>query len=345
MNHVNRTKDLNEKSSRLTAEEMAVVDRFSVLLPMGDLPEIVVSSQDETGKPADSRKPDALRDPADLPRSGPQPSATRESADASSGNHHERTDPGSATDRDSVSLPTDELSLFDKDDPAPRLDGDNEVEHESESDDDYVFPIDTVGTVEEKVERIAKNLEARINERADCIICLTAPLPVSGRDDVFHSLAVSLARRNPTQQIACLQLAAPENETDNTIGFGHVLDGEYELQDVVVPTSIDNIDYLGYSPHKSTSGEVDSGLARILRVLKKHYDLVLVHCPPVEESDSGDVASDKPFSVIRMADLVYLLLSLGTVERNQALQFTGRLRQAGATLAGCILTEYQRMAS
>lgn len=349
MTESRRITELNHRSVELTDAELSIAQKFSVLLPMNDLPEIVVTGDSGASSPLMKPKEESVDEVATIPfqsetATAKSPSAsTDQTAFEGSSN---RTAVEKKNDDDllaSVELPQDELSISKdaEDSSASATDGVASQEtEEDEADENQVsdFRIEDFGQHTQQVEGVAKSIESVTLEERPHVVSLTNASGLYGQDVIFNSLLVSMAKRNPTLRLVAIQLSEPEVDLQAvSMGVGNVLSEEYLLEDVVIPTSVENLDYLAYSESSLSRNTFRNRFHLIHEDLKKHYDLVLVNCG-WSGSTYGGVASE-------LADSVYLLVSLQVCETESMEIAANDLRKSGARLAGCIVTEYQRDAS
>lgn len=342
-----RVSDLNNRSVQLTDAELSLVDRFSVSLPMNELPEIVVVGSG--GK----SKPEAGEDdgPATIPF--PQDSAATQtvakaatSADPAVASTESSRDPlATSTDLPigtDVVMPKDELDLSPAAKPPQEPSADlsansqGSSEQESLSNENHeaaIFNIEDYATFHDRFESIAHSLERSLNNQFPASVAITSPAENGSQNKVVSSLISNLAQSHPSLKMIAIQGYEYEDETEQfSIGLGQVLAEENELEEAVIPTTIESLDYLAYSQFESLlSTTFKSRFEKVLTELKKHYDLVIVNSKCATEPETKAIAE--------IADATYLIVSLADVDQDLAINASEELRQGGAHLAGCILTE------
>lgn len=338
----NRVTELNHKSLALTDAELALVDKFSVLLPMSELPEIIVGQ----GGASDD-------DQAELPESAIIPFENPLPTD---GNRQQAVEPPeidskpeSATDEQkddeiepdilAVDFPKDELSISSDSPEETESVGDDDASQTTDGEDDEAsYDILQYGKYHERFEQLAKQLSSNLEETSDGVVLIASPDTARDQDLVFSSLLIALSRKSPEKRIIAVQGMEPDDDQCCvSVGLGQVLSDEHLLEDVVIPTSIDNLDYLGYSDSSLSSQAYRNRMYRMFDELKRHYDLILFNARPA--------ATPETLAISDMADACYLLIRSTDAEKEPVLDAVKELRKKGARLAGCILTSYQREAS
>jgi hypothetical protein len=391
--NANRVTELNNQSVNLTDNELSFVDKFSVTLPLNELPEIIIVS--EKSKPgAVSRKTEPSR-PTVIPFHSS--AAAKSDSDALSINHSEKLPEaaGNPSTKESTlephlnlaELPVDEIDIQsgenDLKNPTgnPTLDDANPVTPSSPvattpsvvttttgAEEDHlptlisdqenlevnlaseyqaieskspesVFRIEEFNQFGSRFEQITIRVEQELENRAANALVFTAPEPLPQQSLLLHNIISVLANRNPTMRVISIQATTGESKNEDfPLGIGHVLAQENELDEVVLPTTIDNLDYLAFSDSHAISGATTglgstfkSRATRIISELKKHYDLIAINAYPAKHAETAVWAV--------LADATYLLMNKDQTDEESAFSSTVQLRKNGARLVGCILTE------
>lgn len=341
----NRITELNNRSIELTDAELLLVDKFSVSLPMNELPEIVVVGT--TSKPirrSEDNRPttipfqtvtenkQTLEGPANETNAKPEILDARRS-------EPENTQPESgygSVDQTEIKLPRDELDLSSGE--ADTVEFKYHSEHRPsssivDSQEDAVFRIENYNSFQDRFEQVAQNIEESIQDAVPRVIVLTSPTGHVDQNCVLNSILTKLANGNEALRMISVQAIELDDEAGQfSVGLGHVLSEENQLVDVVIPTSIENLDYLGYSNCRSILATTfRNRIEKVFVDLKKHYDLIFVN--------SKNTSSFETKAIAELADATYLLISIQDVEQEAAIEATQELRECGAQLAGCILTD------
>lgn len=84
----------------------------------------------------------------------------------------------------------------------------------------------------------------------------------------------------------------PFRPQDSTKGVSTVLIGKATWQESLVPTSVENFDYLPSGPHPPNPSELllHGAFSRLLDELKAHYDVIILDTPPVGLVTDGIMA-------------------------------------------------------
>lgn len=379
MAETKKVTELNQKSLELRDSELALVDKFSVLLPMGELPEIVIvggpdkSAAVRGGVPAERHVipfPATLADDGDEGRQRVQTDTRAAvSTSISSSRHHSDAPVVSQSDCDAVSekaatstdrstvdtkldsgpgdtdeimaveFPRDELSISrGRQAGESSLDASGGPELGGEQPEEAIFDLGEHARFRDRMESAAANLAAALPDNRSQVIVLTPPETHPDQGAVFHSLLDAVAAQRPELRIIAVQANEICGATsDWTVGLGHVLAEEHLLEEVVIPTSLENLDYLGYTESSISNASFKNRMQRILDELKGHYDLVLVNGNPATSSQTIALAD--------VVDTFYLLVRLGDSERETVARAVEELRKRGGRLSGCLVTHYQREAS
>jgi hypothetical protein len=257
-----------------------------------------------------------------------------------------------------LELPQDELAILNSDDSSANCDSESNEkleEHHAEaadlevagpSDDapanaTAIYKIEDYAIHENRFERIAKGVETELENKPSSVVLITSPShseSIFGRDSIQHATANNLlsvlANRNPTMRIISVQAneTGPDQQEQFSPGLGEVLSEENELADVVIPTTIDNLDYLAFSDCGSVlSSSFKPRVEKIVSELRKHYDLIFINGKSAEETET------KSWTAI--ADATYLIVQLYGDDQTAAKEAATQLRKNGGRLVGCIVIQ------
>lgn len=204
-----------------------------------------------------------------------------------------------------------------------------------------IYRIEDHALYEERFERIAKSIEAELENKPSSVVLITSPTPSdlfsdtnSIQDTTANNLLSVLANRNPTMRIISVQANYSSTNRDEQFspGLGEVLSEENELEDAVIPTTIDNLDYLAFSDCGSVlSSSFKPRAMKIMSELRKHYDLIFINGKSAEEMET------KAWTAI--ADATYLNVQLYGDDKVAAKEAATQLRKNGGRLVGCIVIE------
>lgn len=349
MTDSNRVTELNQRSLTLTDAELAYVDRFSVLLPMNELPEIVVSGDQSD---PDDRQDDIARTiipfPAAIGQGRGGNSLDRSSDEIESsgsargkkGNDSTGESAASRSGADAVTVefPQDELSISRNSAENESSSEDAESDSENGDSEEAVFDIAEQGRFHQRLDSVAQNVENNLSDSKSNVLVMASPCDPADQDSIFNSLIMALATRNPAWRIIAIQGIQPKQDVATfSVGLGHVLSDEYLLEDVVIPTNVENLDYLAYSPCDLSNSSYRNRIGHMLDELKKHYDLVFIN--------GNEASSPTTQGLADSADAFYLVVRMVDAEQQEVVNAVDLLRRNGARLAGCILSDYEREAS
>lgn len=88
------------------------------------------------------------------------------------------------------------------------------------------------------------------------------------------------------------KMHTPFKTSDGSKGVSTVLIGKHTWNETVLPTTIENLDYLPSGPHPPNPSELllQGEFSNLLADLKKHYDVILLDTPPVGLVTDGIMA-------------------------------------------------------
>lgn len=239
-----------------------------------------------------------------------------------------------------LELPKDELDILSSD-KSPSPDSQRAASAESMTDATAIYKIEDYALHEDRFERIAKSIEAELENKPTSVVLMTSPTSTDSFVDAksiqqttANNLLSVLANRNPTMRIISVQANESTNDQDEHFspGLGEVLSEENELEEVVIPTTIDNLDYLAFSDCGSVlSSSFKPRVEKIVSELRKHYDLIFIIGKSAEEMET------KSWTAI--ADATYLTVQLYGDDQASAIAAAAQLRKNGGRLVGCIVIE------
>lgn len=244
-----------------------------------------------------------------------------------------------------LELPQDELDIPSADESPSSdslgTDSQDPVSAESSTNATAIYKIEDYAIHEDRFERIAKSIETALEDKPTNVVLMTSPSSSESFVDTksiqqttANNLLSVLANRNPTMRIISVQANESIHDQDEQFspGLGEVLSEENELEEVVIPTTIDNLDYLAFSDCGSVfSSSFKPRAEKIISELRKHYDLIFINGKSAEEMET------KSWTAI--ADSTYLTVQLYGDDQASAIAAAAQLRKSGGRLVGCIVIE------
>ncbi len=190
----------------------------------------------------------------------------------------------------------------------------------------------------ELVQQIGRKLD---RVQSSSVIACAGMTCGQGASTVATNLAIAFSI---TSELPALLINANERPTSAERALGvrpetgleqAVADG-VELPDVIVPTLMRNLDYLGcgLKPRESFSPFLVSRFPAILETLKNRYRTVVVDLPAVDQpSGSG--------ALLNATDGVILVMQPGHVKAGKAKRVRQSLERSGARLMGVVMNRYE----
>lgn len=169
---------------------------------------------------------------------------------------------------------------------------------------------------------------------------ITSALPMESKSNVSINLAITLAADNKHVIIIDADLRKPAVHTmlkikQHDVGLSSVLSGEVALNDAIIHMENDNIDVLpcGIIPPNPSELLSQDRMFKLIEVLKKHYDFVIVDAPPVSIVTDAAVIGN-------MVDGA-LLVVRSDYARVDAIQLAKKkLEDVNVKVFGVVLTRY-----
>lgn len=120
-------------------------------------------------------------------------------------------------------------------------------------------------------------------------------------------------------------------------GLSHYLSGQCELGDVIYKTSTVNFSvvFSGVVPPNPTELLSSPRFADMIEIGRKHYDYVIVDCPPVGMVVDASV-------VAQYCDGSIILIEAGEVKYRLAQEVVGKMRNTGCPILGVVLNKVDR---
>lgn len=197
----------------------------------------------------------------------------------------------------------------------------------------------------ERYKKIAAHISAQAHKNGAKTILVTSVQEHEGKSTVCANLALTLAQqsykvllidgdlRRPTQNSLFLE----PNEKLNA-SLGALLMGQATLGDAMYRDKERNIDLLLNKRNISNSTDIVSSeyMARLIAVVRKYYDFVIIDSPPMSLMADAEVLAD-------LADMSLLVVKYDTVLAQDLNDAIDSLRDCHAKFAGCILNQVRTL--
>lgn len=171
-------------------------------------------------------------------------------------------------------------------------------------------------------------------------VVFTSPAPGAGKSFVSANLAVVAAQSG---QKVCLVDADMRRGQQrkyfdiprNHPGLAGVLSGEVDLSSALSVTQVENLSVLSSGPFPPNPSELlmREDLSNLIKTLDKDFDLIIIDAPPV-------LAVTDPVVLGRAAGAVIAVTRFGQTPPGEVLAMKKTLENAGVTLAGAILNDF-----
>ncbi len=156
--------------------------------------------------------------------------------------------------------------------------------------------------ISESLRTVRTNIEYFLQGKRNQIILVTSTMAGEGKSFNSLNIAISLSMLNRKTVLVDFDIRKPNLyqtlNVENTLGISSLLSGQATLKDVLVSTSIPNLDFI-------TAGSVSHNPAELigsekteilLNELKEKYDYIIIDTPPVGLVTEG-------FLLMKYADL------------------------------------------
>ncbi|WP_214225777.1 tyrosine-protein kinase [Pedobacter sp. B4-66] len=192
----------------------------------------------------------------------------------------------------------------------------------------------------ESVRSVRSNLSFLASEKNSKTICITSEISGEGKSFVSLNLAYSLTLINKKVLLVAADLRKSKLHhslnTSNQNGLSKYLSGQAALADILVKTSIENLDFISSGPVPPNPSELlhSSKMQALINDLKDRYDFILLDSAPI-----GLVTDSKP--LIKMADINLFILRCG-VSKYEFAETPERLqREFNLTDIAIILNDFE----
>lgn len=198
---------------------------------------------------------------------------------------------------------------------------------------------DSKSAASEAFSSIRTNLSLASTHGIPKTMMVTSAQQGEGKSSTCHGLALSFARQGRRVMIVDVDLRRPNAhrlfDLENKIGLSHYLSGQATLDQVVMPSGIDNIDLItaGDIPPNPTEQLSGTNFVSMIDHLGSQYDVVLFDAAPILGLADAVVIGHH-------VEVVLLIVESGRNTVRGERSAIERLDQGQSTIAGVILTKF-----
>lgn len=172
-------------------------------------------------------------------------------------------------------------------------------------------------------------------------IVIAAPAAGTGSTTVATGLSVVLAETG--RSVALVDADFRGGKIPTLFGMGpgrglsELLSGKASLDDVVVPTDLDNLSIIGTGAAKESSSALFGRvtMTEMVKQLHEYFEFVVIDAPPVMCSADAAVLAG-------VADGVLLVAQLGSTTSGDLRHSVGKLGLSGVHVLGCVGNSHRR---
>ena len=170
-------------------------------------------------------------------------------------------------------------------------------------------------------------------------IGFTSPMQGDGKSTMTSNFAVSFSMVDLKVLVIDADLRRPSVHryfsVDRSAGLCELLEGSATLDEVITPTSVDNVSVItaGSTPKLPAELLQSPVLDEILDELKSQFDVILVDLPPV-------LAVSDPVVVMPRLDGNVLVVRVSRARRDEVLNTMRRMRESGGKFVGWMLNTF-----
>ena len=191
--------------------------------------------------------------------------------------------------------------------------------------------------IDESYSTIRTHLKYLMKEKNTKVIMFTSANAGDGKSIVTSNIAISMAKQNMKTLYIDLDLrkgtgrevfAVPQRE-----GVSHYLSGKCSAEDIIFPTQVPNLSFLGTGPYPSDPAELLAGerLGELIEHLKKSFDIILIDSPPLMIAD--------PLIISGHVDGCVIVADARKTKITQMAENIQKLRKVKADVWGIVLNK------
>ncbi len=199
-------------------------------------------------------------------------------------------------------------------------------------------------SLSESIHSLRTSLELATVDGAPRTLVLTSSHQGEGKSTTCFALAREFAKAGNRVLLIDGDLRRPSihnlAQLDNDRGFANVLAGQVDLDEVIRPSSIDNLSVLVAGPPPPDPALLlgSASFNTLLAMLKSQYDFVLIDGPPVMGLSDAIRLCDS-------ADGTLLVIEANDTHLHAVRAALARLRSTSARIVGVVLTKYSAKAA
>lgn len=172
-------------------------------------------------------------------------------------------------------------------------------------------------------------------DRRPGVISITSSQPREGKSTVAANLAAAFARQGARTLLVDADLRRPEAHRilggSNRRGLGTLLRGDCDWRQAAQSSGVPLLWLMAAGPAVSDEPELLArGFSAALELLRAHFDVVVVDCPPL-------LGFSDALTIAAAVDEVLVVVRAGATPREFVLQALEQLRQVRARVGGVIL--------
>ncbi len=191
--------------------------------------------------------------------------------------------------------------------------------------------------IEESYSTIRTHLKYMIKEKNAKVIMITSANPGDGKTMVTSNIAISMAKQNMNTLYIDLDLrkgtgrdvlAVPQTE-----GISQYLYNKTPIEELIFPTRVPNLSFLGTGPYPSDPAELLSSerLAELINLLKERFDIIMIDSPPLMIAD--------PLIISGHVDGCVIVADARKTKISQMAENIRKLRKVKADIWGVVLNK------
>lgn len=203
------------------------------------------------------------------------------------------------------------------------------VELKREMADDYNYS-ESIKTLRTNLQFCGSNIRT---------IMFTSALPDEGKSDISFAAAESLAQIGKKvllidADIRKSILITRYQLTEEVSGLSQYLSGQKPLEEVLYPSSIENLSVIFAGPYSPNPAELlEEGLfTKLLEHAKAFYDYVIIDTPPMANLIDGAI-------VARHCDGVVMVIESGAISYRLEQRVKEQLEKSGCRILGVVLNK------
>jgi capsular exopolysaccharide synthesis family protein len=173
-------------------------------------------------------------------------------------------------------------------------------------------------------------------EQAPTTILITSAGAKEGKTFCAANLAITMAQSGSKVVILDCDMRRPRLHrifnAKREVGMSNFLVGTGALKDALIPTPVENLDFIPVGPIPPNPSEIlgSNKMTALIEALKKKYDRIIIDSPPTSAVTDASILSSK-------ADGVVLVIRAGDTPRNLVQTGLSRLNSVNAHILGAVL--------